>query len=151
MVVVTRPLIRSEMALAAIVYRASFDERLPSLSGLHTPDEDRVFFETVVFGECSVRGAFSEDELVGVMALRDRWIDQLYVLPEMQGQGIGRQLLRIAQTEQSELSLWTFQRNQLARRFYERNGFVAVEHTDGSANEEREPDVRYYWEKVRGT
>jgi hypothetical protein len=41
--------------------------------------------------------------------------------------------------------LWTFQTNTGARRFYERHGFVAVDETDGSANEERAPDVRYAW------
>ena len=41
------------------------------------------------------------------------------------------------------VKLWTFQRNAGARRFYERNGFVAVEFGDGTGNEEREPDVRY--------
>ena len=30
-------------------------------------------------------------------------------------------------------------------RVYERHGFVAVGWTDGSANEERAPDVRYVW------
>jgi ribosomal protein S18 acetylase RimI-like enzyme len=43
------------------------------------------------------------------------------------------------------LWLWTFQTNTGARRFYERHGFVAVDETDGSANEERAPDVRYAW------
>ena len=42
-------------------------------------------------------------------------------------------------------SLWTFQQNLRARRFYERHGFVAVEETDGLGNEERAPDVRYLW------
>ena len=42
-------------------------------------------------------------------------------------------------------SLWTFQKNEGARRFYERHGFDAVELTDGSGNMEREPDVRYAW------
>ena len=41
------------------------------------------------------------------------------------------------------LRLWTFQRNAGARRFYERNRFIAVEFGDGSGNEEGEPDVRY--------
>ena len=40
--------------------------------------------------------------------------------------------------------LWTFQSNHGARRFYERHGFVAVQHTDGD-NEEGAPDVRYEW------
>jgi hypothetical protein len=36
-----RRLARYEMDRAAIVHRTSFDERLPSLAGLHTPAEDR--------------------------------------------------------------------------------------------------------------
>jgi len=32
-----------------------------------------------------------------------------------------------------------------ARRFYGREGFVEVEHTDGAGNEEGEPDVRLEW------
>ena len=42
-----------------------------------------------------------------------------------------------------EVSLWTFQRNVGARRFYERNRFVVMESTDGANNEEGDPDVRY--------
>ena len=37
-----------------------------------------------------------------------------------------------------------FQKNEGARRFYERHGFTAVEWTDGD-NEEGAPDVRYRW------
>ena len=54
---------------------------------------------------------------------------------------------RSAQPEAS--SLWTFQVNARARRFYERNGFVAVEFTEGSGNQERQPDVRYEWPAAR--
>jgi ribosomal protein S18 acetylase RimI-like enzyme len=43
------------------------------------------------------------------------------------------------------LQLWTFQVNTPACRFYERHGFVEAGRTDGSGNEEREPDVRYSW------
>ena len=43
------------------------------------------------------------------------------------------------------LGLWTFQVNKPAHRFYERHGFAVVRYTDGSDNEEREPDVRYEW------
>ena len=35
-----------------------------------------------------------------------------------------------------------------ARRFYEANGFEALELTDGSGNQERQPDVRYAWRFV---
>jgi hypothetical protein len=32
-----------------------------------------------------------------------------------------------------------------ARRCYEARGFVLVRETDGTANEEREPDALYLW------
>jgi ribosomal protein S18 acetylase RimI-like enzyme len=38
-----------------------------------------------------------------------------------------------------------FQRNEGARRFYERRGFRLVGQRDGSENEEREPDAVYEW------
>lgn len=43
------------------------------------------------------------------------------------------------------MSLHVFAKNEGARHFYERLGFTAVEESDGSRNEEREPDVRYEW------
>jgi hypothetical protein len=42
-------------------------------------------------------------------------------------------------------TLWTHQPNAQARAFYEREGLEAVEFTDGSASEEKVPDVRYEW------
>jgi hypothetical protein len=60
--------------------------------------------------------------------------------------GIGDRLIELVRQRQpSGLQLWTFQVNAAARRFYERHGFVAVEWTEGAANEEGEPDVRYVW------
>ena len=140
-----RPLNRHEMAEAAQVFRTAFDERLPWLAGLHTPEEDRGYFEGPVFDECTVWGAFDGGQMVGMVAFRSGWIDQLYVLPGHQGEGVGTSLLEVAKANETELSVWTFQRNEGARRFYERHGFVAVEETDGSGNEEREPDVGYRW------
>lgn len=135
----------SDADAAARVHRASFDARLPWLAGLHTPDEDRAYFRNVVFDECEVWGSFDGPSLTGFIAFREGQIDQLYVLPAYQGRGVGGELLAVAKARYSELHLWTFQRNNEARRFYERRGFVAAEQTDGSRNEEREPDVRYVW------
>ncbi len=133
------------MDRAALVHRASFDERLPWLAGLHTPAEDRWFYRERVFAECTVWGAFKADALVGIMAFRPDWIDQFYVLPQAQRTGVGSALLHIAKAQATSLSLWTFQRNTAARRFYEKHGFIATMETDGSENEEREPDVLYRW------
>ncbi|MBD3849476.1 GNAT family N-acetyltransferase [Bosea sp. SSUT16] len=145
----TRRLILSDAEAAARVHRASFDERLPWLAGLHTPDEDRAYFANFVFHECEVWGFFDGDELIGFIAFRENWIDQLYVLPAYQGRGVGSALLIEAQARHAGLQLWTFQRNEAARRFYENRGFIVAEQTDGSHNEEREPDVRYVWRRER--
>lgn len=134
-----------DMDAAALIHRASFDERLPWLSGLHTPDEDRLFYRQQVFSTCIVWGAFESGVLAGIIAFRDGWIDQLYVLPAAQRRGIGTALLQVAKSAAQNLSLWTFQRNAAARRFYERHGFVITKETDGSRNEEQEPDVLYRW------
>ncbi|EHM01355.1 acetyltransferase, GNAT family [Acetobacteraceae bacterium AT-5844] len=136
-----------DMDAAAKVLRASFDERLPWLAGLHTPAEDRAFFRNVLFSDCQVWGA-EEDRLLGIIAFRQGWIDQLYVLPGHQGRGIGAALLDIAKATFDTLQLWTFQKNGPARRFYEARGFIAIQETDGQGNEEREPDVLYRWEKA---
>ena len=140
-----RRLSLTEMDQAAAVHRAAFDVMLPRLIGLHTPEEDRWFYRKRVFPICQVWGGFDGPDLVGVIAFQRDWIDQFYVLPSHQGRGVGSALLQVAQAEFDHLALWTFQRNQQARRFYERRGFVAVEQTDGAHNEEREPDVMYAW------
>jgi len=128
----------------AHVLRTSFDDRLPWLAGLHMPEEDRQFVREHLFPTCEIWGAFDPD-LAGVIAFRIGWVEQLYVLPGHHGKGIGKALLAIAKAVNRELRLWTFQRNDGARGFYEGQGFIAVEETDGSANEEREPDVLYQW------
>jgi len=135
----------TDMDAAALVHRAAFDHALPWLAGLHTAAEDRWFFREGVFSQCEIWGAVDDKALLGVVAFREDWIDQLYVLPHAQGHGIGTELLSVAQSAFDRLQLWTFQRNLEARRFYERRGFVQVEETDGARNEEKEPDARYLW------
>jgi putative acetyltransferase len=133
------------MDAAALVHRAAFDERLPWLAGLHTPRDDRAYFRERVFAECQVWGALEGDDLLGMIASRDGWIDQLYVLPAFQERGVGSALLDVARRSGRPIKLWTFQKNAGARRFYEARGFVEIERTDGAGNEEREPDILYEW------
>jgi GNAT superfamily N-acetyltransferase len=140
-----RPLALTDMGAAAQVHRAAFDHAMPWLVGLHTPDEDRWFYREHVFATCRVWGRFNGDVLSGIIAFRDRWIEQLYVLPAVQGRGVGTELLDVAKHASERLELWTFQRNTSARRFYEARGFALVERSDGARNEEKEPDARYLW------
>ncbi|MHB8382766.1 MAG: GNAT family N-acetyltransferase [Candidatus Binataceae bacterium] len=84
--------------------------------------------------------------IIGMMALDGDMVEQLYIAPASQRRGVGDGLLRLAMRERpARLCLWTFQANKPARSFYEARGFRAIEFTDGSRNEEREPDVLYEW------
>jgi GNAT superfamily N-acetyltransferase len=114
-----RQLDLADMDAAARIHRSAFDRALPTLAGLHTPEENRWFFRERVFKTCEVWGAFDGDAMAGMLAFREGWIDQLYVLPEAQGRGLGTALLQVAQNAFDRLQLWTFQRNVPARRFYE--------------------------------
>ncbi|MGY8663761.1 GNAT family N-acetyltransferase [Bradyrhizobium sp. UFLA05-109] len=142
-----RPLGLADMDAAARVHRIAFDHAMPWLVGLHTPDEDRWFYRERVFARCRLWGRFDGGALGGIIAFRDGWIEQLYVLPDAQGRGVGTELLDVAKSTFEHLQLWTFQRNVRARRFYELRGFELVEETDGTGNEEKEPDARYVWKR----
>jgi GNAT superfamily N-acetyltransferase len=135
------------MDAAAMMRRTSFHDAFPWLPELHTAEEDRWFFRERLFATCELWGAEDRTGLLGIVAFREGWIDQLYVLPMSQRQGIGSALLAVAQERFARLQLWTFQRNARARRFYEARGFVLVEETDGAGNEEKEPDARYVWSR----
>lgn len=114
--------------------------------GLHTPEEDRAFFRDVIFDRCEVWGRFEGAHLIGLIALREPHIEHLYVLPVHQEHGLGTFLLSLAQQRCREPEFWTFQRNDAARYFHERKGFIAIETMDGVRNDENEPDVRYRWQ-----
>jgi GNAT superfamily N-acetyltransferase len=131
----------------AEVYLASFRAALPTVRLAHDDDDVRRYVRDVLVGQRETWVADEGGRIVAMMSLSPGWVDQLYVVPDRLGEGIGRRLLDLAKDRAlGQLELWTFQVNARARRFYERNGFVAVELTDGSANEEREPDVRYAWQ-----
>jgi GNAT superfamily N-acetyltransferase len=143
-----RQLELADMGAAARVHRLAFDHALPWLTGLHTPDEDRWFYRERMFKTCTLWGTFDRDVMTGMIAFHDDWIEQLYVLPEAQGRGIGTELLGVPKDASERLQLWTFQRNARARRFYEARGFILTEETDGLGNEEKEPDARYLWTRT---
>jgi len=78
--------------------------------------------------------------------MRGAWLDDLYVLPEHQGRGIGTLLLELVRSLRPQgFGLWVFASNAAARRFYAARGLVELEQTDGSGNAEHAPDVRLVW------
>jgi ribosomal protein S18 acetylase RimI-like enzyme len=86
--------------------------------------------------------------LAAMLALHmaDRYLDQLFVAPEYQGQNLGRQLLAFTRLQlPDEIWLRCVRENEKAWRWYEREGFVfekeAVEPMNGFV-------MKYYrWKK----
>ncbi|MFV0136619.1 GNAT family N-acetyltransferase [Streptomyces sp. HMX87] len=139
-----------DAAAAAEVWLRSFAASLPTVVRPRSDDEVRGYFRDFVVPSLETWVAESPDAgpdgIVGVMVLDGEWLAQLYLDPARRGRGIGDRFVALAKERRPHgLSLWTFQVNGPARRFYERHGFVAAEFTDGARNEEREPDVRYAW------
>ncbi len=98
-----------------------------------------------------VRVACRDDgSIVAFMCLEGRLIDQLFVQPDHQKQGIGGRLIDDAKSICPKgLSIFTFQANKPARAFYERHGFRAV--AFGVSEAEGEPDVTYVWASGGGS
>ena len=117
-------------------------------TSLHTPEEYVALYRDKVMVDGPVWGAFQGEVLRGYIALLPGWIDHLYVDPDFHGLGIGSELVRLAQGQQDELRLYTFQANTRARALYERHGFGIEELTDGARNEEKMPDVTYLWRRA---
>jgi ribosomal protein S18 acetylase RimI-like enzyme len=112
----------------------------------HTPAEVQVWKRYVVFPQQAVWVAEIDREIVGYASLEGRDLTNLYVHPDYQRRGVGSALLARVQAIASEgLQLWTFQQNEGAIRFYERNGFHVLRTTDGSENEERVPACLMSW------
>ncbi|WP_079054472.1 GNAT family N-acetyltransferase [Streptomyces graminilatus] len=142
-----------DAGVAADVLLRSRAAALPTVAWPRSDDEVRDYFrdvlvphhETWVAEASSTNG--DGDGIVGVMVLAGDEVSQLYLLPDWRGRGIGDLFVALAKERGPDgLTLWTFQVNKPAHHFYERHGFVAVEYTDGSGNEEHEPDVRYVWQ-----
>ena len=138
---------RSDDAEAiADVHLDSRREAMPWLPVLHSREETVAYFAGHVLVHQEVLVAEVNELVVGFMALEVNHVDHLYIAPSYQDRGIGNTLLAMAkELHPTGLTLWTFQRNARARLFYEARGFVASVFTDGSRNEEREPDVLYAW------
>jgi GNAT superfamily N-acetyltransferase len=142
---------RAEPEESAGVARVLIDSRREAFpmvpAAVHTDEETQQWVAAHLMNTAEVWVATAEaGEVIGVIALHDDWVEQLYVLSEWAGSGVGTRLLEVAKTlSPSGLQLWTFESNTSAQAFYAHHGFTVAEQTDGAGNEERQPDVRMVW------
>src|SRR5581483_4521092 len=105
---------------------------LDFLPQLHKHEENLAYFARAL-RECEgyVLGR-------GFALVSGDWLSHLYVHPDAIGTGVGHALFEHVKTlRPGGFDFWVFQQNARARQFYEEHGAVAVEFTDGSANEEK--------------
>jgi len=142
---VLRPATAADAEQLTELYLATRRDSEPAMPPqLHSP-ESVLAYTTGMIVEKEVWVA-EADEIVGFATLAEAFLDALYVGPDHQGFGIGTSLLDLAKARRPDgFALWVFASNAPARGFYHRHGLVELEHTDGSGNEERSPDVRMAW------
>jgi GNAT superfamily N-acetyltransferase len=129
----------------AEVFIASF-RGLAFLPAIHTDDQIRVWIRDQMVPAHEVWVAELDGRVAGYAALAGDMLGHIYVHPDEQNRGVGTALLGVVKRERpGGFRLWVFQKNEGARRFYERHGCRRVELTDGSGNEEKEPDAQYEW------
>jgi GNAT superfamily N-acetyltransferase len=110
------------------------------------PEEDRAGLGDWILGRHEVWVGEDFGRVVGFAALSSGMLDHIYVHPDAQNLGLGSLLLGTVKARlPGGFQLWVFQKNEGARRFYERHGFRLVKLTDGEGNMEREPDALYEW------
>ena len=105
--------LRSVQATHSFLTEQDIQSLLPPTRDYLTSDEPELWVL------CS-----NTEEIMGFMGLSEGKIDALFLAPEFQGRGGGRQLVQYAQQLQGNLTVDVNEQNPAARRFYEACGFV---------------------------
>lgn len=125
------------------MWRASFEHGVGVVDP-HPIAQQRDYFASTVLPGHEVAVALLDDEVVGFVASNRESVSQLHVRVGHHRQGIGSLLLDLAKARSAgSLWLYTFARNAVARRFYEKHGFVAV--AFGFESTWQLDDVKYQW------
>lgn len=119
-------------------------ERAIGQEEIHSFENQVAFLNEALSQQYQVTLAFMDERVVGMAAYSQEEISQLYVHPDCQGMGIGQAFLeKIKSQSNGRLTLYTFQVNEKAQRFYEKHGFKII--GKDYENEENLPDIQYEW------
>lgn len=142
-----RPAGAGDLEQVASVHLAARAAAFPAMPpGVHTDEEVRAWVAGWDLAAEDVWVAVAGGAVVGYARFTPTWLDDLYVAPAWQGSGVGSALFDLVTSRRPDgFCLWVFESNRPARDFYLRRGCLELERTDGSANEERAPDVRVAW------
>jgi ribosomal protein S18 acetylase RimI-like enzyme len=120
------------------------DDPNPSLDGI------RGYFRAEILPKDDVHVAKEGNEIVGVVASNRESVSALYVRVDSIGRGIGSALIELAKSRSSgTLWLYTFEKNENARRFYAKHGFEEFEY--GFESFWKLNDVKLRWPQTRAS
>lgn len=107
---------------------------------IHSFENHLYFLNYILFEQYQIDLALIDNKVVGMIAYNEREISQLYIHINFQGIGIGQTLLnRVKEQSSGRLTLYTFEVNENAQRFYLKNGFKIIGR--GQENEENLPEI----------
>jgi ribosomal protein S18 acetylase RimI-like enzyme len=119
-------------------------ERAIGQKEIHSFENHQNFLNNILAKQYQIDLALIDDKVVGMIAYNEGEISQLYIHIDYQGNGIGQSLLdKVKEQSSGRLTLYTFEVNENAQRFYEKNGFIIIGR--GHENEENLPDIQYEW------
>ena len=136
---------RLQDAAACAQILSRWIDATPWMPRLHSAEAIETHYRTVVIPRRRMFIAETRGAVAGYLAVDPAEAEITTFYCAAPGAGVGPVLLNAAKAGQKRLSLWTFQANEGARRFYTREGFRKVATTSGE-NEEGLPDVQYLWE-----
>ncbi|MFT5212282.1 MAG: ribosomal protein S18 acetylase RimI-like enzyme [Flavobacterium sp.] len=144
------------------LWRISFDKALDikQRSSRDSVENQLAYLEDVLANDAQISVVVekSRSRIIGFMAQKRNVIEQLYLHPDFQGKGHGKRLINLAKSRSSgELTLYTFQLNLNAQKFYQTVGFEEV--SRGCADMDSNPwadtqsqlaDICYRWQGDTG-
>jgi len=123
-----RPMTAGDMAAIARVHRAACLVAYRFMNWDHAVDEIAAWYAGKFADWDHAEVAERDGKIVAYLAATGGLVDQLFVDPVAQGEGIGRRLLETHLARGIRpVTLEVFEQNTPARRFYERFGFRAVD------------------------
>lgn len=136
----------TDLGALAGVFREVYLQTYPHFDQkFHEPKRFQEILRENTLRDSQVWIAENDREIVGFLALKKNFIDQLYILEKFQNRGLGSFWVKRAQTVYPDfLELYTFACNKKAIAFYQKHGFKIIRR--GIAPDEKMPDVLMRWQ-----
>lgn len=80
-------------------------------------------FVKKAFSSATIYAYYSDNKIVGFLGIINEYIAGIFILQDYRSLGIGTQLLKTIQSTHTKLTLDVYQKNTLALKFYQKNGF----------------------------